>query len=262
MRTRTDPHRLQCLLPVYRCRRAWTIRALPLTRLVLPLALLVLVFLQNPVAMAESTTGPSPSPSASTSTVTHLTADAGNVALALVVVLMLVTGLVLVVGRLLLEGSAASRAQSSSRDSEKSTTSFVRSWLALALVGGLLIFIAVSFWLDDPTLRNTLIGGLVASVAAAVAYYFSAKSSDQARRDLLSAVLPSATVPDLLNKNLAEVHKAFASSPLRVETDPQTPADGAQVASQMPAGGLSAPSGSTVVATFGPVPGSQRNEGG
>jgi len=33
---------------------------------------------------------------------------------------------------------------------------------------------------DDPTLRSTLFGGLIASVGAAVAFYFSSKTTDQA----------------------------------------------------------------------------------
>jgi hypothetical protein len=65
--------------------------------------------------------------------------------------------------------------------------SIVRSWLAITLVIGLLTTTAASFELDDAQLRNMLIGGLVASVGAATAFYFSSKGADAARADILKA---------------------------------------------------------------------------
>src|SRR5437016_14228215 len=50
--------------------------------------------------------------------------------------------------------------------------SVVRSWIALSLVLGLVMFCAFSFAVDDATLRSTLIGGLTASVGAAITFYF------------------------------------------------------------------------------------------
>ncbi|MGN6377484.1 MAG: Ig domain-containing protein [Gaiellales bacterium] len=67
--------------------------------------------------------------------------------------------------------------------------SMVRSWIAIALVLGLLVFCATSFVVGDSALRSTLFGGLVASVGAAVAFYFSSKSADQARADILDAAV-------------------------------------------------------------------------
>src|SRR6266516_3437160 len=61
--------------------------------------------------------------------------------------------------------------------------SVVRSWIALTLVAGLVLFGAVTFAINDPKLRSTVFGGLTASVGAAVAFYFSSKTSDQARQD-------------------------------------------------------------------------------
>ena len=57
------------------------------------------------------------------------------------------------------DGANASSKSASQKDRPDST--LVRSWLAISLVGGLLIFAAVSFWLDDTTLRSTLIGGVI-----------------------------------------------------------------------------------------------------
>lgn len=73
----------------------------------------------------------------------------------------------------------------------------IRSWIAIASVFGLLLFCAVAFAIDDQWLRSTLIGEVVASAGAAVAFYFSSKSSDQARSDILSAAFGTAEVPTL-----------------------------------------------------------------
>jgi len=66
--------------------------------------------------------------------------------------------------------------------------SVVRSWIALALVAGLVLFCAVTFAINDPNLRSTVFGGLTTSVGAAIAFYFSSKTSDQARQDILQAM--------------------------------------------------------------------------
>jgi len=70
--------------------------------------------------------------------------------------------------------------------------SVVRSWIALALVAGLVLFCAVTLAINAPDLRSTLFGGLTTSVGAAVAFYFSSKSSDQARQDILQAMQQTA----------------------------------------------------------------------
>jgi hypothetical protein len=68
------------------------------------------------------------------------------------------------------------------------TGSVVRSWIAVSVVMGLLVFCAAAFLIDDSSLRSTLFGGLTTSVGAAVAFYFSSKTSDQARADVLSVI--------------------------------------------------------------------------
>lgn len=64
-----------------------------------------------------------------------------------------------------------------------------RSWIAISLVMGLLVFCAAAFLVEEPSLRNTLFGGLIASVSAATAFYFSSKAADSARADILKATL-------------------------------------------------------------------------
>ena len=72
---------------------------------------------------------------------------------------------------------------------DEAAGSVVRSWIAVSLVLGLLAFCAASFRIDDSTLRSTLFGGLITSVGAAVAFYFSSKTADQARTDILNTAL-------------------------------------------------------------------------
>jgi hypothetical protein len=101
--------------------------------------------------------------------------------------------LVVILGRSVLSPKTTSAtSSSSSQDGDGGpAATLICSWLAIALVFGLLLFCAVAFAIDDQSLRSTLIGGLVASASAAVAFYFSSKSSDQARSDMLAAGSPA-----------------------------------------------------------------------
>jgi PASTA domain len=176
--------------------------------------------------------------------------------LALVVAFVVLAGLVVIAGRHFLEpptprtGRSEAEPQAPGRES-----TLVRSWLAISLVGGLLIFVTLAFYIDAPELRSALVGGIVANAGAAVAFYFASKASDQARRDILNASLGTATVPDLRGKNIAEVNEALAKTSLRVDPDPPSPNDDAQVVEQRPDAYQPASQGSTVrVAFAGPVP--------
>jgi hypothetical protein len=125
---------------------------------------------------------------------------------------------------------ASRRRKSDGAQADPGEGTLVRSWLAISLVGGLRIFAAISFWIDDPQLRSTLIGGVVANAGAAV----TSKEEDQARRDILNASLPSTAVPDLRGKTLAEATELVKARRLRLETSPAKPRPEAQVATQGP----------------------------
>lgn len=131
----------------------------------------------------------------------------------------------------------------------------MRSWLAISLAGGLLLFSAVSFGIDDSTLRSTLIGGLVANAGAAVAFYFASKSADQARHDILNASTPTVLVPNLTGKSPSDVNASLAVMPLHLNSQPPTP-DAASVAfDQTPVANQPTPQGSQITVSFaGPVP--------
>jgi hypothetical protein len=158
----------------------------------------------------------------------------GEWLLGAVVGLVLLAGLVVILGRWTLLGREAQRPSrgdgdaarvggttSSGRErrrnqaqSAEADTTLVRSWIAISLVGGLLLFCAAAFGVDDPSLRSTLLGGLVASTSAAVAFYFASKAADQTRHDLLGAVAGTVSVPDLKNMRVEDAQKLIAATPL------------------------------------------------
>jgi hypothetical protein len=131
----------------------------------------------------------------------------------------------------------------------------IRSWIAISLVGGLLIFTAVSFWIADTTLRSTLVGGLVANAGAAVAFYFASKSADQARRDILAASLPSTVTPSLIGDKPAAVNEKLAATSLRLQPAPANPDPASQAVDQSPKPSQTTGLGSAIAVTFaGPIP--------
>lgn len=191
--------------------------------------------------------------------VTHLGTNAANITVGLIVGFVIVAGVVVAFGRSRLEGSFKARSggapdQGPTGQSGPDRT-FMRSWLAISLVGGLLIFSAVSFQLDDTTLRSTLLGGVVASAGAAAAFYFASKSADQARQDILNASVPTTTTPNLVGHTRSDVNAALAGAPLYLDASPAT-ADNSWIAiSQDPPANQQTPSGSRVhVAFAGKVP--------
>jgi hypothetical protein len=91
---------------------------------------------------------------------------------------VLLAGVVVIVGRSLLDKGQSDQ-----------PASLIRSWIAISLVLGLLAFCAAAFLISDTTLRSTLFGGLIASVSAAVAFYFSSSAADRTRADILHAAI-------------------------------------------------------------------------
>src|SRR5262249_26085832 len=79
-------------------------------------------------------------------------------AAALLVVAALLAGVVVLTGRWLFARKAAESANG------QPDGDFIRSWIAVTLVISLVAFCAFTFAVNDPTLRSTLTGGLIASV--------------------------------------------------------------------------------------------------
>jgi hypothetical protein len=146
------------------------------------------------------------------------------------------------------------RRTTSDRQAHGIGVSVVRSWLAITLVIGLLMFCGVAFAIYDPGLRSTLIGALTASVGSVTTFYFASKASDQARQDILNAALGTEAVPDLSGASEAGAAATMSRTSLKLVNDPQAlPTDNApHVSSQEPRKDTEVPKGSTVTVSFGP----------
>ena len=94
---------------------------------------------------------------ASSSPPTTLTWNQTIVVLAFAAGVVVIAGLVVVLGRSVIKGTDPDQ-------------SFVRSWIALTLVAGLVLFCAVTFAISNTSLQSTLFGALTASAGAAVAF--------------------------------------------------------------------------------------------
>jgi hypothetical protein len=185
-----------------------------------------------------------------TAQVTHLSTNAANITVGLIVGFVILGGIVTAFGRSRLEGSYKARSGGAQGDQGGPDRTFMRSWLAISLVGGLLIFSAVSFQLDDTTLRSSLLGGVIASAGAATAFYFASKSADQARQDILNASVPTTTTPNLVGHTKAQVNAALAGTPLYLDASPATAGDDWVATLQDPQANQQTPSGSRVHVVF------------
>jgi uncharacterized iron-regulated membrane protein len=144
-------------------------------------------------------------------------------------VLGIAAGAIIVAGLIVLWG------RSVMNTSGETDQSLVRSWLALTLVIGLVLFCGVALFLNDTNLRSVLIGGLTASAGTAIAFYFSSKSADQARQDILKVTFGTETVPDLEGCTREKALGQLGQTSLQLVVDPasSTAAD-ATVVSQIP----------------------------
>jgi hypothetical protein len=139
------------------------------------------------------------------------------------------------------QGAAGNTASTDGDDDR----SIVRAWLAIILVVGLLIFGSMAFALDDAQLRSGLIGGLVASAGSAIAYYFSSKNADSARKDILGAMFQMATVPDVTGMTVDNARAKVESLGLMLTVHPGGAAGTVQPG-QMPTAGSSVRRGDAV----------------
>ncbi|MEV6837070.1 PASTA domain-containing protein [Streptomyces sp. NPDC051133] len=154
---------------------------------------------------------------------------------------VLAIGIVLVAARRMVPGRTAS------------SSSIVRSWVALALVTGLVVFCAVAFAVRDTNLRSTLIGALAAAVGSAVAFYFSGKGAEAARKDVLSAAFGGEeVVPDLIKCTKDQAALKLGATTLKLELAPDSgpSAPPAAISRQDPAKGATVPRGTAVKVTF------------
>lgn len=162
----------------------------------------------------------------------------------------LVAGLVVIAGRKLFAGKAVQPAHGTSGQATAPDGDFIRSWIAITLVIGLISFCAFAFAINDTALRSTLMGGLIASVGSAIAFYFSAKSADQARQDVANAAAGTEMVPSLIGESRNEAAQALGKTTFRLIERPGSP-PGDSVTEQHPPASAYAPKGSSVLVTLG-----------
>jgi hypothetical protein len=84
----------------------------------------------------------------------------------------LLTVLSIVAGAVIIAGLIVVWSRSVIKGGGGTEQSIVRSWLALTLVIGLVLFCGVALFLSHTNLRSVLIGGLTASTGTAIAFYF------------------------------------------------------------------------------------------
>ena len=139
--------------------------------------------------------------------------------------------------------------KSSSGPGDDPDTSIVRSWLAITLVGGLLVLGAASFGLADETLRSTVVGGVVSASSAAVAFYFAGKAASEARKDLVNAQnVTLVAVPDLQGLTIDAARGKASGQGLFLAFDPGVQFSGTDVvASSSPPAGTQVQSGAYIV---------------
>lgn len=101
-------------------------------------------------------------------------------------------------------------------------------------------------------MRSALIGGLTASVGSAVAFYFSTKSSDNARQDLLNATVRTDTVPNLVGRTLKDATSTMGTTSFQlvVAPGPIAPTDTLLIKREDPATDSTIPKCSSVTVYF------------
>lgn len=177
----------------------------------------------------------------------------------------LLAGLIVIYGRAKFVGTAQQRKDAGAakdgmagagQSTPDSDGDFIRSWLAIILVIGLISFCAFAFAVNDTTLRSTLIGGLIASVGSAVAFYFSSKAADKARQDVANAAtLGTEIVPSLIGKTKEVAAQILGKTSFSLIDDPDSPVgENVTVQTQHPSAYANAPRGSSVLVTLGVPP--------
>ncbi|MGX1541198.1 PASTA domain-containing protein [Streptomyces adustus] len=134
---------------------------------------------------------------------------------------------------------------------KRSDHGIVRSALAIILVTSLALLAAVVHFDDANAERQTLLLGAVATLASAVvAFYFSSRSAEAARKDLLSTMSGDSqvSVPDLVGMDVAAAKSKMSASNMSLTLPQEAPAE-AVIVTQSPTPGEVVPPGRTVTVT-------------
>jgi hypothetical protein len=166
--------------------------------------------------------------------------------------LILGTGILVLVFRLIMEGGPGTQ-----RTDVHTDKTLIRSWLAVALVSGLLLFAVGSLFIDDTSLWNLMMGGVIASAGTATAFYFASKASEQTQQNLLNAAFGGTgapiSLPDIKGMTVGNARKILEALKLTFMV-PVGTADDQIVTGTQPPPGFAAKPGDTVTGTVEPLP--------
>ncbi|KQV21653.1 hypothetical protein ASE03_00020 [Kitasatospora sp. Root187] len=127
----------------------------------------------------------------------------------------------------------------------------VRSAIALVLVIALVVLAVASLYdTTDKDIKMLLLGAVVALASGVSAFYFSSRSAESARKDLLAATTGvPVVVPELVGLTVAEAKEKMSTSHLRLRI-PSGAADADTIATQDPSAGRMVPLVSEVTVTM------------
>ncbi|GAA1932038.1 hypothetical protein GCM10009837_67190 [Streptomyces durmitorensis] len=108
----------------------------------------------------------------------------------------------------------------------------VRAAMALISISALVILTVLSLY-TGAVGDNELKTALITITAAITAFYFSSKSSDSARQDIIQAIKDYPSAPDVTGITIAQARKVLDGMNLRLDF-PKEAADTAEIESQEP----------------------------
>jgi PASTA domain len=161
--------------------------------------------------------------------------------------------LILLIGMLILWIRCTLGKNASGHSLANADKTMIRSWLAVVLVAGLLLFATGSFFIANANLQNLLMGGVIASAGTAVAFYFSSKSSEQTQQNLLNAALGGQIIlPDLTTGTVSDAQKIAGALQLTLVISPPGSATADLVTSTSPPPGSMVRPGAAITVTAEP----------
>jgi len=166
-------------------------------------------------------------------------------------------GVALVIAMIFVLGNALIKRNKTGAGTGIPLPSSIRAWMAIALIVGLVIYTGASLGGQDESVRSALVGGLVAAVASATAYFFATVQAEGALNAVTGATSPpNAVVPDLEQKTLHDALATVGSTNFKLVVDAASvpaAATPAVVAVQDQKAGTSIPGNSEILVKLEPA---------
>jgi len=152
---------------------------------------------RTPFAVVSPDPLPTTSPTGTVPPTTTPLTDIDALSLASVtpILVLLLAGIVIAGGLLVVYSRSVASAQ----------PSVVRSWIAVSLVLGLLVFTALAFTLRDVSLRSAILGAFTTSVGSVIAFFFSSRANEKASQDRVQELQALLALADEQRAALASV---------------------------------------------------------